>query len=76
MKAIHNIKGQNTTRQTTVFNTSKIQNESNSQQHLLQVYHITTVFNTSKIQNESNSQQLVACFIDLFDCVQYVKDTK
>ena len=57
MKAIHNATQWEADSNVTVFNTSKIQNESNSQLWFIIYICFTTVFNTSKIQNESNSQQ-------------------
>ena len=58
MKAIHNKFSFLYNLFITVFNTSKIQNESNSQLPLVDNLNLFTVFNTSKIQNESNSQQV------------------
>ena len=57
MKAIHNATTFERTFFDTVFNTSKIQNESNSQHVKQELLNYRTVFNTSKIQNESNSQR-------------------
>ena len=59
-----------------MFNTSKIQNESNSQRAVQLAQIKATVFNTSKIQNESNSQPLSVDEYFSYNCVQYVKDTK
>ena len=56
MKAIHNCGVELNIPIITVFNTSKIQNESNSQPVAYPNSLLFTVFNTSKIQNESNSQ--------------------
>ncbi|MBT3210061.1 MAG: hypothetical protein HN347_17090 [Bacteroidetes bacterium] len=76
MKAIHNTNIYPEQSIITVFNISKIQNESNSQLELDQIIFDGTVFNISKIQNESNSQQYVESAVTEADCVQYFKDTK
>ena len=76
MKAIHNVQFVQITKTLTVFNTSKIQNESNSQHRDSECVHFYTVFNTSKIQNESNSQQIEHCALSRNNCFQYFKDTK
>ncbi len=76
MKAIHNGKEILTENKNTVFNTSNIQNESNSQQAAVYSHFCPTVFNTSNIQNESNSQQGTEDGANKLNCVQYVKYTK
>ena len=76
MKAIHNTMLIDWFPVKTVFNTSKIQNESNSQLFLNLSNNLPTVFNTSKIQNESNSQQDEPTEDEPTDCFQYFKDTK
>ncbi len=63
MKAIHNKGSKTLFKILTVFNTSKIQNESNSQHSIIKAKPDTTVFNTSKIQNESNSQHTLSIAI-------------
>ena len=69
MKAIHNMDLEQKGSMNTVFNTSKIQNESNSQHHAASVTECKTVFNTSKIQNESNSQQCMVFYWRYHYCV-------
>ena len=69
MKAIHNTLYKSLFIALTVFNTSKIQNESNSQHHNVHLRNISTVFNTSKIQNESNSQQCCIWITLFYYCV-------
>ena len=76
MKAIHNNNITANKLIVAVFNTSKIQNESNSQHSKQILCYLIAVFNTSKIQNESNSQRHFRKLIHKFSCVQYVKDTK
>ena len=76
MKAIHNSFKVFIFCSHTVFNTSKIQNESNSQLHEVIKFIIITVFNTSKIQNESNSQRCYKYKTIYLYCFQYFKDTK
>ena len=58
-----------------VFNTSKIQFESKSQQDVATQFVQAVVFNTSKIQFESKSQLLDKYKENNLSCVQYVKDT-
>ena len=76
MKAIHNGVAVTQKLWETVFNISKIQNESNSQQKEVTIFYLTTVFNISKIQNESNSQLKAHHQSHRQHCVQYFKDTK
>ena len=76
MKAIHNCYLFFQNYYSTVFNTSKIQNESNSQPKNKTPTTVITVFNTSKIQNESNSQLCANFDVINTDCVQYIKNTK
>ncbi len=68
MKAIHNAMQKHYNPLQTVFNISKIQNESNSQLLLPCVNSKITVFNTSKIQNESNSQLVAGACENIDDC--------
>ncbi len=75
LKAIHNFEMPSPNTGVAVFNTSKIQSESNSQRLRLTAFTDEAVFNTSKIQSESNSQLGLALAIISLRCVQYVKDT-
>ena len=76
MKAIHNTIGKLEFTFVAVFNISKIQNESNSQQQGWNNVDCLAVFNISKIQNESNSQLGFKLVDKKLGCVQYFKDTK
>ncbi len=76
MKAIHNMPNLTNYNTCTVFNISKIQNESNSQHDSTFFIRQITVFNISKIQNESNSQRKKLIGSIPCNCVQYFKDTK
>mgnify|MGYP006995650450 CR=1 FL=1 len=58
-----------------MFNISKIQIESNSQQKGRNNNNISVVFNISKIQIESNSQPYGRAYVNERSCVQYLKDT-
>ena len=52
----------------TVLNTTKIQNDSNSQLNGIDNIKKFTVLNTTKIQNDSNSQPNINCDYSTIDC--------